>query len=188
MKKIMEFFSQNFKEDSKKCTELADIVNKNFNKKFWNSSYLDDCLGDKTIRPNQLFAISLDFDVLDKDKRKDVLSIVIKHLLTDHGLRTLSDTDKNYHGVYSGNQRERDISYHQGTVWPWLWGILIRSWVKTTGNDKTIKKGLESFVKKEIMRFGLGTISEIIDGDKPFESKGCVSQAWSIGEILASLF
>jgi len=185
--KIMEFFSQNFKENSKKYTELADIANKNFNKKFWNCSYLDDCLGDKTIRPNQLFAIGLDFDILDKEKRKDVLSIVIKYLLTNYGLRTLSKNDPNYHAIYTGNQKERDLSYHQGIVWPWFWGILIRSWIKTTGNDKTIKKGLENFVKEEIMRFGLGTISEIIDGDKPFESKGCVSLACSIGEILASL-
>jgi len=186
--KIMEVFSQNFKEDNKRYTELADIVNKNFNKKFWNGSYLDDCLGDKTIRPNQLFAIGLDFDILDKEKRKDVLSIVIKYLLTNYGLRTLSKNDPNYHAIYTGNQKERDLSYHQGIVWPWFWGILIRSWIKTTGNDKTIKKGLENFVKEEIMRFGLGTISEIIDGDRPFESKGCISQAWCIGEILVSLF
>jgi len=185
--KIMEFFSKKFKENSKKYLEFANKVKKSFNEKFWNGSYLDDCLGDKSIRPNQLFAISLDFDVLDKYKRKNVLSVVIKHLLTDYGLRTLSNKDSNYQKVYSGNHVERDLAYHQGTVWPWLWGIFIKSWIKATGNDKTIKKGLESFVKKEIIRFGLGTISEIIDGDKPFESKGCISQSWSISEILKFL-
>jgi predicted glycogen debranching enzyme len=184
--KIMEFFSEKFKEDEKKYLDLSSLVKKNFNEKFWNGSYLDDCLGDKTLRPNQLFAIGLDHSVLDEGKWKQVLSVIIKDLLTDFGLRTLPKSDPRYRSTYSGNLMERDATYHQGTIWPWLWGIFIKSWVKATGQDKTINKGLKSFIEAEIRRFGLGTASEIVDADKPFESKGCVSQAWSIGEILAS--
>jgi predicted glycogen debranching enzyme len=182
--KIMGFFSEKLEEDKKKYHDLSNQVKKSFNEKFWNGYYLDDCLGDKTLRPNQLFAIGLDFSILEKSKWKQVLSIIAKDLLTDLGIRTLPKSDLRYHSNYSGNMVERDSAYHQGTIWPWLWGIFMKSWIKTNGQDDKIKKKLKSFIEKEIRSFGLGTLSEIVDADKPFESKGCISQAWSIGEIL----
>ncbi len=182
--KIMEFFSEKLGEDKKKYFTLAQKVKKSFNEKFWNGSYLDDCLGDNSLRPNQIFAVGLDFSMLDDKKMKKVVSVVKKELLTKYGLRTLSKNDPRFHGKYLGNLRERDVAYHQGTVWPWLFGMFVRSWIKVNGNKKIINKTIKPFVKEEIMRFGLGTISEIVDGDKPFESRGCISQAWSIGEIL----
>ncbi len=185
--KIMEFFAPKLKEDYTSYRSLAKRVKKSFNEKFWNGSYLDDCLGDNSLRPNQIFAVGLDFSVLDKDKMEKVVSTVKKDLLTDYGLRTLSKKDPNFHGKYTGGMKARDLSYHQGTIWPWLLGMFVKSWIKVKGNKKTMDKKIKSFVKKEIMRFGLGTISEIVDGDRPFESRGCISQAWSIGEILESL-
>lgn len=185
--KIMEFFSEKFEEDKKKYHDLSNQIKKSFNEKFWNGSYLDDCIGDKTLRPNQLFAIGLDFSVLEKSKWKQVLSIIVKELLTNFGIRTLLKSDRRYHSNYSGNMVERDSAYHQGTIWPWLWGIFMKSWIKTNGQDDKIKKNLKSFVEKKIRSFGLGTLSEIVDADKPFESRGCISQAWSIGEILNSI-
>jgi len=185
--KIMELFAQKMKEDYKNYKNLAKRVKKSFNDKFWNGSYLDDCLGDNSLRPNQIFAVGLDFSVLDKDKMKKVVSIVKKKLLTDYGLRTLAKNDPKFRGKYTGSWKERDLAYHQGTVWPWLFGLFVRSWIKVNGNKKIIDKIIKSFVKEEIMKFGLGTISEIVDGDKPFESKGCISQAWGIGEILDCL-
>jgi predicted glycogen debranching enzyme len=182
--KIMEFFSEKLGEDEKKYFTLTQKVRKSFNEKFWNGSYLDDCLNDNTLRPNQIFAVGLDFSMLDGKKMKKVVSFIEKKLLTKHGLRTLSKSDPRFRGKYFGDIRERDLAYHQGTVWPWLFGLFVRSWVKTNGNKKIINKTIKPFVKEEIMRFGLGTISEIVDGDKPFESRGCISQAWSIGEIL----
>jgi len=185
--KIMEFFSGKLGEDKKKYFTLDQRVKKSFNEKFWNGSYLDDCLGDKSLRPNQIFAVGLDFSMLDDKKMKRVVSVVKKELLTKYGLRTLSKNDPRFHGKYLGSWRERNVAYHQGTVWPWLFGMFVRSWIKVKGDKKIINKTIKPFVKEEIMRFGLGTISEIVDGDKPFESRGCISQAWSIGEILSCI-
>ena len=182
--KIMEFFAKKLKQDSKKYQNIAKRVKKNFNEKFWNGSYLKDCLDDKSLRPNQIFAVSLDFSMLDSNKKKKVLSIIKKELLTKRGIRTLSRNDSRYHGKYLGNWNERDSAYHQGTIWPWLLGMFIRSWVKVNKDKKIIDKLIKPFVKEEMVRLGLGTISEIMDGDKPFESRGCISQAWSVGEIL----
>ena len=182
--KIMEFFSEKLGEDKKKYFNLGERVEKSFNEKFWNGSYLDDCVGDRTLRPNQIFAVGLDFSMLDNEKMKKVIKIVEKELLTKGGLRTLTKHDSRFHGKYSGGMEERDMAYHQGTIWPWLLGIFVKSWIKVHGNKKIINKIIKPFVEERIKRFGLGTISEIVDGDKPFESRGCISQAWSIGEIL----
>jgi predicted glycogen debranching enzyme len=182
--KIMEFFARKLNENWKKYSILSRKVKESFNEKFWNGSYLDDCLGDGTLRPNQIFAVGLSFSMLDEEKKRKVLSVVKKELMIKYGLRTLSKNDPRFHGKYSGNWKERDLSYHQGTAWPWLLGMFVRSWVRIRNDKGMIEKIVKPFVKEEIMRFGLGTISEIVDGDSPFESRGCISQAWSIGEIL----
>jgi predicted glycogen debranching enzyme len=182
--KIMEIFAKEFKEDEKKYSELSNLVRKSFIEKFWNGYYLDDRLSDKTIRPNQIFAVYLEFSMLDEEKKKKVLSIVEKKLLTKYGVRTLVKDDPRFHANYRGNMIERDLSYHQGTAWIWLLGIFAKSWIKVHHNKKIIEKIIKPFVKEELIRLGLGTISEVTDGDEPFESGGCISQAWSIGTIL----
>lgn len=185
--KIMEFFARKLNENWKKYSILSRKVKESFNEKFWNGSYLDDCLGDSTLRPNQIFAVDLSFSMLDEEKKKKVLSVMKKELMIKYGLRTLSKNDPRFHGKYSGSRKERDLSYHQGTAWPWLLGMFVRSWARVKKDKKIIEKIVKPFVEEEIMRLGLGTISEIVDGDPPFESRGCISQAWSIGEILDSV-
>lgn len=175
--KIMEFFAEKLKNKSgSNYRIIAEEVKENFIKKIWNGNYLNDTLNDSTIRPNQLIALHLPFRMLDKEKEKKILEVVRKNLLVEYGIRTLPKDHPDFKPTYSGNWKERDKAYHNGTIWPWLLGLY-------TKDKETIKK----FVEKEITKYGLGTISELIDADSPFESKGCISQAWSIGCLLESL-
>lgn len=172
---IAEFFAKMLKKDYRKYQFHDNQAKKSFNEKFWNGEYLRDNVNDDTLRPNQLIAIDLPFPIVDESKSKRIIEVVKKNLWTEKGLRTLSRSDKNYHGTYTGGLAQRDEAYHQGTIWPWL-SVLVSD-----------KKWIEKFVEDEVMRFGLGTICEIIDGDEPHNSKGCISQAWSIGKILESV-
>ncbi len=169
---VAEFFAKELGKDYRRYQFHDNMAKKNFNKKFWNGDYLKDTLDDDTLRPNQLIALNLPFKIIDKGEEK-ILKSVKEELWTDYGLRTLPKENQNYRGVYSGNVDQRDRAYHQGTIWPWM-STLVKN------DEKWIKK----FVEREIMKFGLGAISEIIDGDDPHESRGCISQAWSVGKIL----
>ncbi|MEM5807164.1 MAG: amylo-alpha-1,6-glucosidase [Candidatus Aenigmatarchaeota archaeon] len=174
--KIMEFFAR--KIDSKSSYSyaiFAENVKENFLKTFWNGNYLKDTDKDDTIRPNQLVALNLPFVMVEKEMKDSILKVVRENLITEFGVRTLPKNHKNFCGNYSGGLKERDLAYHNGTIWPWLFGLI--------GNKEEIKK----FVEMEINRYGLGCISELIDGDHPFESKGCISQAWSVGKILEKM-
>jgi predicted glycogen debranching enzyme len=174
--KIMEFFARKIDSKSSYSYSLfADNVKDSFLKKFWNGSYLKDTDKDDTIRPNQLIALTLPFTMVDEKMKESVLKVVREKLMTKFGVRTLSKDDKNFRGKYCGNIKERDLAYHNGTIWPWLFGLIAE------------KDEIKDFVSIEIMRYGLGCISEIIDGDEPFESKGCISQAWSVGTLLERL-
>ncbi len=169
---IAEFFAKLLKEDYRKYQFHDNHAKKSFNEKFWNGDCLKDGVDDNTLRPNQMIAIDLPFKVIDEKRIKGIVDCVRKGLWTDYGLRTLPKDNKEFRGIYSGGFSQRDSAYHQGTIWPWI---------SVIGADK---EWVKKFVEREIMRFGLGTICEIIDGDEPHESKGCISQAWSIGKIL----
>lgn len=172
---------------------LITQVKKSFRALFWNEErgYLNDYVCEEktsfSIRPNQLFAVSLPYSPLTKKMSKKVLTIIKTELLTPYGLRSLSPRDPDYIGVYQGNTTERDKSYHNGTVWPWLLGNFAEAWVKTYSNlDKVVailKPTLISF-EQHLSEAGIGTISEIFDGDFPHQPRGCISQAWSVAEIL----
>lgn len=169
-----------------------DRVKRSFQKKFWNSEkeYLSDVLvgdrSDDSLRPNQLFTLSLPFPMLGKNKGRKVLDKVEKELETPFGLRSLPRNSANYKGRYQGDMRTRDLAYHQGTVWSWLIGPYSRSLNKFRGGTgrKKAKKLIESLLEKHLGEAGLGTISEVFDGDRPHRPDGCISQAWSVGEIL----
>ena len=123
--------------------------------------------------------------MLEKDQMKRILDIADKELVTPRGLRTLSPGNRFYKGIYSGNQEERDKAYHQGTVWPWLFGPFCEGWLKVYGRQgvSKIKKliyGLEDVMSEA----GITTLSEIHDGDPPHAPRGSISQAWSVGEVL----
>ncbi|MFH0772623.1 MAG: amylo-alpha-1,6-glucosidase [Candidatus Omnitrophota bacterium] len=175
------------------CARLAFLAKKNYDLIFWNeaSGCLYDCVNeegpDKSIRPNQIFALSLPFRLLPKEKEKKVLDVVGKELLTPYGLRTLSPGDSNYRGIYIGDQRTRDASYHQGTVWPWLLSHFITAYLNVYGRTKNTKEEAKRFlipITDHLKEAGIATISEIFDGDPPYHPRGAISQAFSVAEIL----
>ena len=200
---IMKELSGKLKK-TKKAKEYESLANKckeAFNKKFYNKKKkcLYDVLGDSKVRPNQLFAMSLSYPILDLDSKmaRDTFDTVTKKLLNNYGLKTLAKGEKNYIEVYEGDSFRRDMSYHQGITWPWLLGIYynsLKNLIKNT-KDKDAKKKLQEqykkFVENVIKTFKqeflhgemIGSISELYDSKKPFEAKGAPAQAWSTAEV-----
>ena len=195
--RIAQLFAKRFGE--KNLTEtyssLADKVQESFNTKFWNPerNCLFDVLneagnGDASSRPNQVIAAALDFPVLNRIKHTQIVDFVEREFLTPCGLRTLARSDPRYKGVYSGDRRSRDQAYHNGSVWPWLLGPFVTAFLKAKGptseNRSCSLNFVQSLFKQQIAVKGLGTISEVFDGDEPHLPKGCVAQAWSVAEPL----
>jgi predicted glycogen debranching enzyme len=176
----------------KEYEKLPDLIKESFLEIFWDeklgylADYVNDNEGKNTfVRPNMVIAVSLPYSMLDKLQMKMVLDVADKELVTIRGLRTLSPGNNLYQGVCIGNQEERDKAYHQGTVWPWLYGPFCEGWLKVYGQTgvQKVKKliyGLEAVMSEH----GISTISEIYDGDPPHSPQGTISQAWSVGEVL----
>lgn len=185
--KIFEDICINFGKDFK-YMEYLELFEKNFEKTFLNEEgYLNDYVTpndiNKQIRPNQIFAVSLPYRILSKTVEKKVVDIVKEKLLTPYGLKSLAKEDKDFIGEYSGNLYKRDIAYHQGTVWSWLIGHFIDAYTNVYG-EANIDKHLKYLKDHYYLDAGLGSISEIFDGEEPYRGKGCYAQAWSIGEVL----
>ncbi|MBN2515530.1 MAG: glycogen debranching enzyme N-terminal domain-containing protein [Deltaproteobacteria bacterium] len=148
----------------------------------------DDNVRDESVRPNQIFSVSLPFGVIDdREKMNGIMEKVSEELLTPYGLRTLSPNDPRYRGNYAGSPDERDSAYHQGTVWPWLLGHYAEALLKTEGNRGSVKEKLRDIVanmKRHLCDAGIGQISEVFSGDPPHEPGGCIAQAWSVAEII----
>ncbi len=193
LKIFAELLRMNEQQNDALIVELsAAKAKESFDKLFWydEGSYLYDNIDehngyDKSLRPNQLFAISLPYPLLEGDKAKAVLQIVEEKLYTPVGLRTLPPDNPRYTGVYGGNALKRDGCYHQGTVWSWLIGPYIDAIMKLKG------KGYKAKAKKVIKDFKyhlnegcIGSVSEIFDGDAPHHPRGCVAQAWGVAEVL----
>lgn len=172
--------------------DRSQLTKKRFNEIFWNEPtgcLLDVVNGeerDATIRPNQLFAISLPFALVDDEKAKQIINVVEEKLYTPVGLRSLPADHSDYKGIYSGDPLHRDSAYHQGTVWSWLLGPYIDALIKIRTERSKVKQVIENF-KYHLSEAGIGTISEIFDGDAPHSPQGCIAQAWSVGEILRVL-
>jgi len=182
--KIMQKFAKLMGDKKYDVSGMLKRFEHNFYEVYWNTKYLNDCLGDKSLRPNQVIAISLDHHTVPEESCRKILEIVEKELLTPYGLRTLSPNDSRYSGQYSGGIPEREHAYHNGTVWPWLMGPYIKSKAKYS-KEKDWKKGiLEPLFEHHIKEAGIGSISEILDGDFPHNPRGCISQAWSVAEPL----
>jgi predicted glycogen debranching enzyme len=179
------------KAPSVKYQLKAALVRDRFRETFWNEEkkcLYDVICGnqkDDSIRPNQLLAISLPFTLLEAPQAKQVLDLVTEKLYTPRGLRSLSQDNPNYRGQYLGNQAERDGAYHQGTVWAWLLGPYIDAIMNVYGKNarKMAQEVIQSFLP-HFQEAGIGTISEIFDGDAPHIPRGCIAQAWSVGELL----
>ncbi len=169
----------------------ANVIRTSFLRVFWNADlgclydYVNGDYKDPAIRPNQLFAISLPFMLLDMTQAKSVLRIVEQKLYTRVGLRSLSPDDPDYQPHYQGDQYSRDGAYHQGVVWSWLLGPFVDALIKVKGNvgRKQALTVIEN-IKPHLSEAGIGSISEIFEGEPPFEPKGCVAQAWGVAELL----
>lgn len=164
---------------------------------FWydEGGYLYDLIDDHgvpdpTLRPNQLFAISLPHSPLDLEKARSVVDVVEQHLLVPLGVRTLAPGDPLYRGHYGGTQRDRDAAYHCGTAWPWLLGPFITAYLRVHGLDDASRARVLLWlepVRRHLHDFGLGQIAEVVAGDPPYEVGGCFAQAWSCAEVLRIL-
>ncbi len=165
-----------------------------FETTYWNAAtnclfdvIADDGGKDPSVRPNQLIAVSLPFSPLTSEAQMGVVAACQKHLLTPMGMRTLAPDSPDYHGRCAGDQRARDMAYHQGTVWPWLIGPFVTAYVKVRGETPAARREAAAFVepfKAHLLKAGLESISEIADGDDPFTPRGCPAQAWSVAEVL----
>lgn len=168
--------------------EYIEKIEKSFREKFVNKDgYLNDYITDlgvnSQVRPNQILAVSLPYKILTLEEEKKVVDRVKADLLTPYGLRTLSREDKEYIGRYEGSLYKRDIAYHQGTVWTWIYGHFIEAY-SNVYPEADLGIFFEEIKNHFYNDSGLGSISEIFDGDEPFRGRGCYAQAWSVGEIL----
>lgn len=181
------------KEEKNEYEELAKKVKSSFTKAFWNEDgkYLYDVINDHekdhSLRPNQIWAVSLPFTMLDREKEKYIVQKVFEELYTPYGLRSLSRDHKDYHGIYIGKLFDRDMAYHQGTTWAFPLGGFFTAYCKVNDYSKEsveLVDSLMSDMEEHIKDQCLGSIAEIFDGDNPYRARGCYSQAWSVGEIL----
>ena len=170
---------------------MAEQTRVSFNLQFWNEDarclydVVDGGNRDGSIRPNQIFAVSLPNSMLAGEKARAVVDKVQHELLTPMGLRTLAPSDANYRGKYQGGVRERDGAYHQGTVWPWLIGPFLQAYLKVHAGPEArvqAQAWLAPLIEFAETR-GLGQLPEIADGDFPHAPKGCIAQAWSVAEV-----
>lgn len=195
--KTMYLLAKHFNDKTKaeEYAVLAEKAKKSFIKEFWNGErgFLVDVVNggskDFSLRPNQVIAVALDFCMLNKEKSKSIIDVVWKRLWGKYGLRTLDRLDPLYIGRYEGDWTQRNRAYHNGTVWAWLTGPFLTGFLKVYDYDKDKREyAFESFLKplftEEVYKAGLGTISEIFDGDEPHMPRGCISQAWSVAEPL----
>lgn len=181
-------------KDNKFLKEWSDfpaLIKKSFLEVFWSedkgylADYVDDTLKDFAVRPNMIFALSETYSPLSEYQKESILYIVEKNLLTPYGLRSLSPQNYLYKGSCQGDLQTRDKAYHNGTIWPWLMGPFAEAYLKQhrkTGKRK-VKELYQQF-EKQMNQNGIGTISEIYDGDPPYKAGGTISQAWSVGELL----
>ena len=140
---------------------------------------------DASLRPNQIFAVALPVSPLNAEQQKSIVDRCAQHLLASYGLRSLAPREPNYQGRYGGDPRSRDAAYHQGTVWGWLLGPFALAHFRVY-NDRTAALRYLDPLGSHISAYGLGTLAEIFDGDPPHTPRGCIAQAWTVGEILRS--
>ncbi len=175
------------------CAKLAKKVRNSFREQFWKEE--EGCLRDLVsgtkqddqFRCNQIWAVSLPFTMLDPQQERRLVDRVYAKLYTPYGLRTLDREDPEFHGEYKGTMEERDLAYHQGTVWVFPLGAYYLAYLKTRQYSKeavnTVRRQLE--VLESALREGcIGQLPEIYDGESPSFSRGCFAQAWSVGEML----
>lgn len=193
--RLSAYYEKLNSETSANYKLMAEQVRNSFQISFWDDhkGHLNDCVlsdghPDPTLRPNQIYAVSLPYSPLTREQQKSVVQVVEKQLLTPYGLRSLSPYDPRYRRFYGGPQGQRDASYHQGTVWGFLIGGFIEAYLKVNDFDPTAKRRARSYMSKLLAHFAndacIGNISEIFDGDPPHTPRGTFAQAWSVAEAL----
>jgi len=193
--RTLELLANKFNEKSRaeEYSQMAERASESFAEKFWSTekNYLFDVVSehdrDDSLRPDQIIAVALDFTMLDNAKNEKIVDAIQYELLTPYGLRTLDRKGSRYIGVYDGDRGSRDKAYHNGTVWPWLLGPFTTAYLKVKGHTEfaskyAMKNFLMPLFTKQILEAGLGTLSEIFDGDPPHLPRGCIAQAWSVAE------
>jgi len=189
----MEQFARLLGRSTENYERLSAQAKSSF-QKFWNAERnccfdVIDVPGaanggqDALLRPNQILAVSLPVSPLPKDQQKSVVDICAERLLTSHGLRSLAPGEPDYQGHYGGDQRSRDAAYHQGAVWGWLLGPFALGHLRVYNDPAAALRYLEP-LGSHIGALGLGTLAEVFDGDPPHTPRGCIGQAWTVGEIL----
>lgn len=173
-------------------SEIGEKTRANYSK-FWNAEteYLFDVIegpagNEPALRPNQIFAVSVGRDLLKEEQQKAVVDSCVEHLVTRHGLRSLASFEPDYVGRYGGERKIRDAAYHQGTVWAWLIGHMAQAHYRVY-QDIEQKRAFLSPFEAHLKVHGIGTISEIFDGDAPHTPRGTIAQAWSVGRKLEIL-
>lgn len=195
--RIMEIFQNDLRElrswEPFNYGETANRVRRSFREKFWNedAKCLKDVISgtaaDCQVRCNQIWAVAQPFSVLTPKQERQVVETVFQKLYTPLGLRTLDPADPQFRPTYGGELLERDLAYHQGTVWPYPLGAYYLAWLKVNGSSERataqVRRQLES--TGAALREGcIGQLPEIYDGLNPAASRGCFAQAWSVGELL----
>jgi glutaredoxin-like protein len=185
----MADFARRLNEPADRYETLVEQTRTGF-ARFWSEAagYCYDVIDgpdgdDPALRPNQLLAVSLPHSPLDARQQRSVVDVCTSHLLTSHGLRSLAPEDPAYVGHYGGDQRQRDAAYHQGSVWGWLIGPFVSAYLRVYGDRERARSFLRPLIH-HLADHGVGSISEIFNGDPPFTPRGCIAQAWSVAEVL----
>jgi predicted glycogen debranching enzyme len=186
----MAGFARTLKKSSETYEALSRKAKEAF-PKFWNAQRgccydVIDAPGlgnDASLRPNQIFAVALPVSPLTPVQQKAVVDICSEPLFTPYGLRSLAPGEPGYQGRYGGGPRERDAAYHQGTAWGWLLGPFALAHFRVY-RDRAAAMGFFGSIGAAIRSYGVGSLAEVYDGDAPFTPRGCIAQAWSVGEVL----
>jgi glycogen debranching enzyme len=193
--RIMEQLAGLFNDDvnRKQYMVMAERARESFNQQFWNEEagclydVIEGETRDASVRPNQIFAVSLTNSILSTERAKRVVERVERELLTPYGLRSLAPVDTQYRARYEGDSLSRDGSYHQGTVWAWLMGPFITAYTKANDRSRESRERCEALLMKfqeHLSEAGVGQVSEIFDAEQPHTPRGCIAQAWSVAELL----
>src|SRR5262249_49065024 len=183
-------------QEASEYEQEAATVKSSFVRAFWNEARgcLYDVItptgADRRLRPNQIFAVSLPFPLLSSPGARSVVSVVEAELMTPMGLRTLARGEPGYQPRYQGGPEQRDASYHQGVVWPWLLGPFIDAYLFAFGRNPeplTHCRGLLRGLEAHLSEGCLGTVAEIFEAEPPYRAVGAPAQAWSVAEVLRIL-
>jgi predicted glycogen debranching enzyme len=180
--------------DATRLEAVAERTRASFNRRFWfdEGQYLYDIVDgqagdDSSLRPNQIFALSLRYPVLDRGRWQRIVDVVAERLLTPYGLRTLAPGHPDFRAQYFGDLRARDAAYHQGTVWAWLIGPFIDAWLRVYPHRIQDARSFLAAFNSHLSDKCVGTISEVFDATEPYVPRGCIAQAWSVAEVLRAL-